>query len=97
MTFNDRCTKVIYRERRTRRLYIHQVLDFSIYHFHQVFDFFYQKTVFEFFHTNEKFFLLVVKLKQKQHLTLIVNIIESDVLIEVSQRKKAMMSHFKKR
>jgi hypothetical protein len=41
--------------REKKRLHFDQVLDFSIHHFDQVTDFFDQKTVFGFFHTDEKF------------------------------------------
>jgi hypothetical protein len=56
-----------------------------------------QKIVFEFFHTDEKIFLNVIKCIRNRHSTMIVCIIESDVMIEMSQREKAMNSHFKKR
>jgi hypothetical protein len=94
MTLNDDRTKVIYRERETRRLHFDQVFDFSIHHFHQVLDFFHQKIVFGFFHTNEKFFLHVIRFIRKRHLTMIVDIIKSDVMIEIDQREKTTMSHF---
>jgi hypothetical protein len=37
----------------------------SIHHFHQVFNFFDQKIVFGFFHTDEKFFLHVIRFIRK--------------------------------
>jgi hypothetical protein len=57
--------KVIYRKKRTRRLHFDQVLDFSIHHFHQVFDFLDQKIIFEFFHTDENIFLHVIRFIRK--------------------------------
>jgi hypothetical protein len=39
----------------------HQVHDLTIHHFHQVLDSFDQKIVFEFFHTDEKFSLHVIR------------------------------------
>jgi hypothetical protein len=72
MTLNDDCTKMIYRERRTRRLYFDQVFNFSIHHFHQVSDFLDQRIVFEFFHADEIFFEHVIKFIQKWHWIMIV-------------------------
>jgi hypothetical protein len=56
-----------------------------------------QKTVFEFFHTDGKISLNVIRCMRNRHSTMIVCIIKSDVMIEMSQRKKAMGPHFKKR
>jgi hypothetical protein len=97
MTLNNDRTKMIYRERKTRRLYFDHVFDFSIHHFYQVLDFFHQKIVFEFYHIDEKIFLHVIKCMRKRHLSMIVKIIKSDVMIEINQKKKTMMSRFKKR
>jgi hypothetical protein len=88
MTVNDDRTKVIYREREARRLHYDQVLDFSIHHFHQVLDLPDQKIVFGFFHTDGKFSLHVIRCMRNLHWTMIVDIIESDVMIEVRVREK---------
>jgi hypothetical protein len=87
-TLNDDRTKVIYRERETRKLHFDQVLDFSIHHFYQVLDFSHQEIVFEFFHTDEKFFSHVIKFIRKRHSTMIVDIIENDVMIEIENLMK---------
>jgi hypothetical protein len=94
MTLNDDRMKMIYRERRTRRLYFDQVLDFSIHHFYQVLNFLYQKIIFEFFHADKKISLHVIKFIRKWHSTLIVDIIENDVMIEMKQKKKTISFHF---
>jgi hypothetical protein len=65
ITLNDDRTRMIYRERETRKLHFDQVLDLSIYHFHQVLDFLDQRIVFGFFHTDGKFFLHVIRCMQK--------------------------------
>jgi hypothetical protein len=89
MTLNDDRTRVIYREREARKLYFDQVLDFSIHHFHQVLDFFDQRIVFGIFHTDEKVSLHVIRCMRKRHLSVIVDIIKSDVMIQMNQREKA--------
>jgi hypothetical protein len=88
MTFNDDRMKMIYRKKETRRFHFDQVLDFSIYYFHQVLDFLDQRIVFGFFHTDENFFLHVIKFIRKRHSTMIVDIIESDVMIEIENLMK---------
>ncbi len=48
------------------------------------------------FHTDEKISLHVIKCMQNRHSTMIVDIIESYVMIEKNQREKTMKFHLKK-
>jgi hypothetical protein len=55
-TLSNNRTRVIYREKEARRLHFDQVLNFSIHHFDQVFDFFLIKESFSDFFIQMKIF-----------------------------------------
>jgi hypothetical protein len=79
-------------ERKRRADFIFIKFSISIHHFHQVLDALDQRIVFGFFHTDGKFFLRVIKFIQKWHSTMIVDIIESDVMIEIENLMKIKLA-----
>jgi hypothetical protein len=51
-----------------------------------------QRTVFGFFHTDGKFFLQVIRSIRKWHSTMVVGIIESDVVVEIENLMKIKLA-----